>query len=158
MKIERVTANARKSAFEVVLDGAEYEVPWAGLRLKPTAEDPVVDLVADPDFGGEAFTYRLRSGREDTVHADAVLEINEDPAHLQKLFMHRLTVAAARAVKESGLGKRQLARQLGTSPSQLYRLLDPTNHGKSLGQLVALLRHTGLEVDLIVRPRTGRST
>lgn len=50
--------------------------------------------------------------------------------------MHLLTVEARDAVEESGLGKRQIARLLGTSPSQLYRLLDPTYPTKSLGQML----------------------
>jgi hypothetical protein len=54
-------------------------------------------------------------------------------------------------VEESGLSKRALARALGTSPSQFYRLIDPAYYGKSLGQLVALLELCGKEVDFVVR-------
>lgn len=105
-------------------------------------------------MGGEAFTYRLRSGAEDAIHLDAVREVALDPAYLQELFLHRLTVAALEGLEESGLGKRQVARLLGTSPSQLYRLLDTTNYNKSVGQMLALLYLVDREVRFEVRERS----
>jgi hypothetical protein len=56
-------------------------------------------------------------------------------------------------VEASGLSKRELARALGTSPTQLYRLLDPTYYGKSIGQMTALLRLVGKDVELVVSDR-----
>jgi hypothetical protein len=41
----------------------------------------------------------------------------------------------------------------GTSPAQLYRLLDPTNHTKSMRQLLSLLHLLGFDVDVEVKPR-----
>jgi len=102
----------------------------------------------------EAFTYRLRSGKEETVHLDVVLEFNRHPGYLNDLLLHRLTVEAIHALDESDLSKRELTRRLGTSASQLYRLLDPTNTAKSIGQMLALLRILGREVDFVVRPGT----
>jgi len=55
-------------------------------------------------------------------------------------------------VEDSGVSKRELARRLRTSPSQLYRLLDPTNSAKSVGQMLALLHLVGREVDVVVNP------
>ena len=51
------------------------------------------------------------------------------------------------------MSKRELIRALRTSPSQFYRLLDTTYYGKSVGQLVALLRLCGKEVEVVVRQR-----
>ena len=99
----------------------------------------------------EGFTYRLESGAEDTVHLDAVLEYNRDPGYLNELLLHGLTVETLKALEDSGLSKRELIRRLGTSPSQFYRLLDPTYYGKSVGQMLALLHLLGKEVDLVVR-------
>jgi hypothetical protein len=53
----------------------------------------------------------------------------------------------------TGLSTREVARLLGTSVSQLYRLLDPTNYNKSLRQLIALLYYLGFEVDVEVKAR-----
>jgi len=46
-----------------------------------------------------------------------------------------------------------MIRALGTSASQLYRLLDPTNRSKSVGQMIALLHVLGREVDVVVKPK-----
>lgn len=157
MKIARITDNARKKEFKIEAGGMEYLFPYAKLRLGPTSDDPVAGVYVDPDLGDEGFTYRLTSGAEDTVHLDAVREVNMDPDYLQQLLLHRLTVEARRGLEESDLGKRQIARHLRTSPSQLYRLLDPENPGKSLGQMLALLHLVGREVDLVVYPTSERA-
>ena len=101
----------------------------------------------------EGFTYRLADGAEDTIHIDAVLEYNRDPAYLNTLLLHRLTVEAQKAVESSDVSKRELIRLLGTSASQFYRLLDSTNTSKSVGQMLALLHLLGREVDVVVSPR-----
>lgn len=155
MKISEIRNNARKKSFEIKVGKKEYSFPYVKLRVVPRSEDPVAEVFPDPELGEEAFTYRLESGEEDTVHLDAVLEVNKDPDYLQDLLLHRLTIEARNGVEESGLGKRQVARQLGTSPSQLYRLLDPGNRAKSLGQMLALLHLVDREVDLVVHRKSS---
>jgi hypothetical protein len=44
-------------------------------------------------------------------------------------------------------------RRVGTSPAQLYRLLDTTNQRKSVDQMLRLLQALDCEVDLVVRAR-----
>ncbi len=155
MKITKVTENARKKAFEIEVSEKTYIFPYAKLRLEPTASDTVVEVFPDPELGEEAFTYSLESGDEDTIHLDAVLEVNKDPDYLQELLLHRLTVEALEGITESGLGKRQLARQLGTSASQLYRLLDPDNSRKSIGQMLALLHLLDRKVDFLIYSKSS---
>jgi predicted XRE-type DNA-binding protein len=109
----------------------------------------------DDEIGQEGFTYRLESGDEDTIHIDRVLEYNREPEFMRGLMAHRLTVEAISAVKASPLSKREIIRRLGTSASQFYRLLDPSNSSKSIGQLIALLSAAGREVDFVVRESRG---
>ncbi len=151
MKILGVEANNRKKSFEVQTREGTYSFPFAKLEIRPSADDPIKEVFPDEELGMEGFTYRLRSGAEDTVHVDAVLEYNRDSGYLSELLLHELTVEALKALEESGLSKRELIRRLGTSPSQFYRLLDPTYYGKSAGQMLALLHLLGKEVDLVVR-------
>lgn len=151
MKIVEVKTNNRKRVFEVLTAKGEYSFPFAKLGVQPTRTDRVREVYPDLEAGGEAFTYSLESGLEDTVHLDVVLEYNQDPALLNDLLLYRLTVEAREAVEESGLSKREMIRRLRTSASQFYRLLDQTYYGKSVGQLLALLRVLGKEVDLVVR-------
>lgn len=158
MKIKSVRANNHKRAFEIGTRRGALPFPYAKLRIRPRKSDPVVEAFADDELGKEAFTYRLESGDEDTIHLDAVLEYNRDPAYLMEMAVYRLTVEVQRAVENSGLSKRELIRRLGTSPSQFYRLLDPTYRGKSVGQLLALLHLVGCDVDVVERsmPAPGR--
>lgn len=153
MKILSVQSDARKKSFSVRTRRAVYPFPYAKLRVTPTSEDPVTEAFPDPELGNEGFTYRLKSGAEDTIHLDAVLDFNQDADYLRGLLLHRLTVEAQEGFEESGLGIRQLSRQLGTSPSQVYRLLDTTNHKKSVGQMLALLHMLDRHVEVVVTPR-----
>jgi hypothetical protein len=154
VKIQSVDANNRKKCFEVHTRTAEYTFPYALLPAPPSGSNRVTEAFPDPDLGKEGFTYRLADGTEETVHVDAVLEYNEDPSYLNELLLHRLTVEALNAMETTGLGKREVARALGTSAAQLYRLLDPTNHGKSIGQMLALLHVLGRRVDVVVIPKS----
>ena len=155
MKISDITSNARKKEFEIRVGEEKYRFPFAKLRLVPTSDNPVVEVFADPELGREAFTYQLESGEEDTIHLDAVFEVNMDPNYLRDLLLHRLSVEAKKGLEESGLGKRQVARHLGTSPAQLYRLLDPENRGKNLGQILYVLHLVDRRVELIVSPKSS---
>lgn len=156
MKVLEVSTNKRKRSFAIRTAERAYVFPFAKLSLPPTRDDPIEEVFVDPDIASEGFTYRLRSGVGDTIHLDTVRELALDPDLLQELFLYELTVAARCGLEESGLGKRQAARLLGTSPSQLYRLLDPTNSSKSVGQMLALLRLVGRDVRVEVVEREGR--
>lgn len=157
MKITAVQPNNRKHRFEVTADGDTYVFPYAKADPSPTSTDELVEAGPDPELGDEAFTYRLASGVEGSIHIDAVLEYNEDPSTMADLTMYRLTLQARERYEESGLSAREVARALHTSTSQLYRLLDPTNCTKSLHQLLALLNHLGYDVELALTKRTPRA-
>ncbi len=151
MKILEVTTNNRKRAFEVRTRKDTFTFPYAKLDIEPSRDNPICEVFPDPEAGYEAFTCVLESGDEDSVHLDAVLEYNRDPRIMSELLLHKLTVEALKAIEESRLSRRELIRRLGTSPSQFYRLLDPTCYGKSVGQMVALLHLLGRRVELVVR-------
>lgn len=153
MKIKSVRHNNRRREFEVETRRGSYTFPYSRLEVKPVRENPIVGAEVDPELGNEGFTYKLSSGAEGSVHLDSVLEFNEDPAYLTDLLLYKLTVEARRCVDKDPTGTRELARRLGTSASQLYRLLDPTNYRKSVRQMLELLHALDCEVDFIVRKR-----
>jgi len=157
MKILGVTANNRRHLFEVRTRRQTLDFPYAKTDPRPAPGDPIVEVYVDPELGREAFTYRLASGAEGSVHIDSVLEYNEDPSYLADLTLYRLSQQARERFDASGLSAREVARQLGTSPTQLYRLLDPTNYTKSLRQLLGLLYLLGCEVDVAVTERSPRA-
>lgn len=158
MTIDSVVFNNHKSEFEIGSAGRRFAFPFAKLRVRPSPGDTITKAFVDDELGREAFTYCLESGAQDSVHLDTVLEFNQDPDFFGDLIMYKLTVEALKAIKQSGLGKRQIARQIGTSPSQLYRLLDTNNRSKSLGQLLFLLHLTNKQVQLVVSDKSVTDT
>jgi hypothetical protein len=159
MKIRGVEANGRKRAFEVRTAKTTFVFPFSKADPTPSGADPVVEVAPDPELGNEGFTYRLRSGREGSIHLDSVLEVNEEPQYMVDLLMYELSRTAKTKLEQSGLTAREVATELGTSPAQLYRLLDPTNYTKSFRQLVILLSLLGCDVSVQVsrRPSSRRA-
>lgn len=156
MKIDAVRANNHRAAFEVRVDEQALAIPYAHVETSPSREDPVVRLFVDEELGSEGFTYVLRSGAEGSVHIDDVLEYNQDPNYMRELLLYRLTLEAQRCVEESRLSKREIIRRLDTSPSQFYRLLDPTNTTKTVDRLLELFASLDCEVEVSVRQPTPR--
>jgi len=132
-----------------------YSFPYVKATPAPAADDPVTSVTVDKDLGGEGFEYELSSGKKGTVHMEQVLEYNQDPNYLRDLLLYRLTLEAQKRVAGSPLAKREIIRRLGTSATQLYRLLDQTNYQKSVDQLVSLLQVLDYEVDLVVRAKSA---
>jgi hypothetical protein len=153
MKVRKVAANTRRKIVEVITARATFVYPFARLKPRPSAHDPIDDVRVDRELASEAFTFTLASGREGTVHIEQVLDYNKDPDHLRDRLLYSLTLEAQRRVEKSPLSRREIIRRLGTSPAQFYRLLDQTNYSKSVDQLVALLQALDCDVELIVRAR-----
>lgn len=153
MKILEVTANNRKRLFEVRTRRATYPFPYLKSDPSPSVTDRLREVYVDPDLTREGFTYSLESGAEGSVHIDAVLEYNEDPSYMADLKLYELTTEAGKRFESSGLSVREVARRLDTSPTQLYRLLDPTNYAKSGRQLLSLLYVLGYDVELEIKDR-----
>src|SRR5215831_7044723 len=129
-----------------------YVLLWT---RSPTSDDPVTWVYVDKELVGEGFTYELQSVKTGTVHAEQVLEYNRDPNYLRDLMLYKLTIEAQRRIADSPLSKREIIRRLGTSATQLYRLLDQTNYKKSLDPLVSLLQLLECDVDLVVRAKSA---
>jgi hypothetical protein len=154
-KIRSVKSNNRRKAFEVNVHSGKLLFPYAKAEPAPSSEDPPAEVVLDAELGREAFLYTLESGAEGTIHVDQVLEYNQDPGYMRDLLLYKLTAEAISRVEESELSRREIIRRLGTSATQFYRLLDPTNYRKSVDQLLRLLHVLDCEVDLIVRDRSA---
>jgi hypothetical protein len=148
-------SNNKRKGFEASASGKTYVFPYVKAKPSPTSDDPIIRVYVDKELGGEGFTYELQSGKTGTVHIEQVLEYNRDPNYLRDLMLYKLTVEAQRRIAESPLSKREVIRRLGTSATQLYRLLDQTNYKKSLDQLVSLLQLLECDVDLVVRAKSA---
>ena len=134
---------------------SELWYPYARLHDPPRGTPTVVSVSVDPEQAREGFTYRLASGQEGAVHVEQVLEYNQDPAYLRDLLLYKLTLEAQKRIAASRLSRREIIRRLGTSASQLYRLLDQTNSRKSVDRMLALLHVLDCEVELVVRSKSA---
>jgi hypothetical protein len=139
VNLESVRANNHRHAFEMETSRGLLSFPYAKADPAPTRQDPVAEVWVDEELGSEAATYRLTSGAEGSVHVEQALEYNRDPAYMRDLLLYRLTLEAEKRIAESQVSRREIIRRLGTSPSQLYRLLDPTNRRKTIDAMVQLL-------------------
>jgi hypothetical protein len=155
MKIRSVKHNNHRKVFIVRIYRGSLSFPYAKAEPPPTASDAIREVYIDKEIGREGFTYVLESGREGTIHVDQVLEYNRDPAYMRNLLLYQLTVAALERIEESPLSKREIIRRLGTSPAQLYRLLDTTNYRKSIDKLLLLLYVLDCDVDCVVRAKSA---
>jgi len=155
MKIRSVKANNKKKLFEVKVAAKNYSFPYAKAKPVPMPQDPIMRIFVDKELGREALTYELESGKTGTVHIEQVLEYNQDPNYLRDLLLYKLTLEAQKRIATSPLAKREIVRRLGTSATQLYRLLDQTNYEKSVDQLVSLLQILDCDVDLVVRAKSA---
>lgn len=154
MKIRAIEFNNRKKSFEVATDSDTFVFPYAKADPAPASGDPVTEVRVDEELAREGFVFTVESGRETTVHLEQVLEYNQHPTYLRDLLLYQLTLEAQRRVSATALSKREIIRRLGTSATQLYRLLDQSNYRKSVDQILNLLHVLGCEVDLVVRDRT----
>lgn len=147
MKIKAVHVDNRKKRFTILTSKGELHLPFVKLPAVPSSRDPIAKIYVDDELGKEAVTYFLRSGREETVHVDVFLDFNRDPTFLKQIFLFKLTDRAQRELKESKISKNEICRRLGTSPSQLARLLDQTNQKKSIDKMLELLAVLGVVVE-----------
>src|SRR3989338_4665891 len=143
MKIKSVKINNRKKTLEIETQKGCFGLPFSRLELKPSFKDKIMKIYVDKELDDRAITYILESGKEDSIHLDAFLDYNKDPDFLRDITLHKLTIVAIKCLNTSNLSKHEVIRRLKTSPSQLYRLLDPTNYKKSTDEMLRLLSEIG---------------
>ncbi len=144
MKIEKASFSNKKRLFTIVTDeGKTFTLPYARLSEASKGGVQIVNAYVDIELGCEAITYSTNTGAEDSVHLDTFLDFNSDPEFVSNVFLYNLTLRALEALEGAGLSIREIARRLGTSPSQVYRLIDTTNYSKSIDNMVRLLAVLG---------------
>lgn len=136
--------------FEIVREGLLL-TPWRGGALcmpakrmdpRPTARNPIVGADWDPDIGHNGVAYRLRNGRVGMVVWDQALDANSDPEYVATMQVHRARASAVMLLRKhtEGMSVRQIAKRLGTSTSQVQRMLA----GEPKASLDAIIRALGL--------------
>ena len=147
-KIRDAQANNRTKKITINTAKGKMALPYSKLPIVPSTGNRILKVYVDNELDKRAITYELEDGHFDSVPLDAFLDFNKDPEYLREIELHRLTVLANKAVKSSGMSKREICRKMNTSLSQLSRILDPTNYSKTFDQLLKLFAVLGIEVKI----------
>lgn len=151
MKISSAVAHSKKRCFLITIKGKTYEFPYSYLNYKPSSKNPILEVGPDKEVGSEAFFYRLKNGKGDSILAEQVLHYNKDPEVIRKQLLYKLSCQAQELIAHRNITKRGVARQLSMQPAQLYRLLDQSFYGKTIDQMVRLFASLGEDVTITVK-------
>ena len=134
-KFKRVTFNNRKRTFHLeYTSGLKIDCPYAALSIK----GKITEAAPDPECGRHAFYFAVDNGERDYVPYDQPLHIANVPEYAKEQALYEMTKTINEFIRKEGISKRELARRLGTSTSQLARLLDITNYKKELSRLIEI--------------------
>lgn len=134
-KFKKVELDNRKRVFYLqYTSGLKMECPYSALGIR----GKVIEAGPDSETGRHSFYFTLENGRKEFVPFDQPLYIVQNPEYVKEQTLYEVTKQLHEFIKESKVSKRELARRLGTSLSQLSRLLDATNYKKGLSRLIEL--------------------
>lgn len=134
-KFKMVEHDNKKKVFRLeYTSGLKIECPYSALGIKHA----VVEATPDKESGRHSFYFVLENGETEYVPFDQPLHIVQNPEYVREQTLYEVTKQLNEFLKKSNVSKRELARRLGTSLSQLARLLDTTNYKKELSRLIEL--------------------
>lgn len=134
-KFKKAVFDNKKKVFHLEYNsGLKIDCPYSALGI----HDQVVESGPDPEVGFHSFYFKLGNGHIDYVVNDQPLYIVQHPDYVKQMTLFEMTKQLNKFIKESKTPKRALARRLGTSMSQLSRLLDTTNYKKDLSRLIEI--------------------
>ena len=112
----------------------KLDCPYSALGIR----NKVVEAGPDSEVGGHSFYFVLDNGKKDYVPYDQPLHIVQNPEYVKEQALYEDTRQLNEFIEKAGISKRELARRLGTSMSQLFRLLDAPNYKKELSRLIEI--------------------
>lgn len=134
-KFKKVELDNKKRVFHLqYTSGLKVECPYSTLGIK----GKVIEAAPDVEVGQHSFYFILENGKKEFVPFDQPLHIVQNPEYVKQNTLYEVTKQINEFVERGKVSKRELARRLGTSLSQLSRLLDTTNYKKELSRLIEL--------------------
>lgn len=134
-KFKKVTFDNKKRIFHLeYTSGLKVDCPYSSLGIR----EKVTGAAPDAEVGEHSFYFVLESGKKDYVPYDQPLHIVQNPEYAKEQTLYQMTKAINEFLRKEKVPKRELARRLGTSMSQLARLLDTTNYKKELSRLIEI--------------------
>lgn len=126
--------NKKKVFYLEYTSGLVLECPYSALGIR----HKVVEARPDAEVGKHSFYFVLDNGEKDYVPYDQPLHVVQHPEYVKEQTLYEVTKQLNEFIKKAKISKRELARRLQTSMSQLLRLLDTTNYKKELVRLIEL--------------------
>lgn len=134
-RFKKVCLDNKKRVFHLeYASGLKIECPYSALRIR----GKVVEAAPDDEAGRHSFYFVLDNGKKDFVPFDQPLHIVQNPEYMKQRTLYEVTKQLNEFIQREKVSKRELCRRLGTSLSQLSRLLDTTNYKKELSRLIEL--------------------
>lgn len=134
-KFKKVEHDNKKRLFHLeYASGLKLDCPYSALGIR----NKVIEAGPDREVGGHSFYFTLHDGKKEYVPYDQPLHIVQNPEYVRQRTLYEVTKRLNRFIEEAKIPKRELARRLSTSLSQLARLLDTTNYNKELSRLIEL--------------------
>src|SRR3990167_7141390 len=134
-KFKKAVFYNKKKVFHLEYNsGLKIDCPYSALGV----HDTVIESGPDPEVGFHSFYFKLENGKIDYVVNDQPLHIVQNPDYVKHMTLFEMTKQLNILIKETKTPKRELARRLRTSMSQLLRLLDTTNYKKELSRLIEI--------------------
>ncbi|MBI4211051.1 MAG: helix-turn-helix transcriptional regulator [Deltaproteobacteria bacterium] len=126
--------NKKKVFYLEYSSGLKLECPYSALSV----ENKIVDSGPDEETGHHSFYFVTDQGKKEFVPFDQPLHIAQHPEYVKQQTLYHVTKQVNKMLQASSISKRELARRLGTSLSQVSRLLDTTNEKKELSRLIEI--------------------
>lgn len=134
-RFSKVAFDNKKRVFHLkYTSGLEVECPYSALDIR----DKVMQAAPDTEVGRHSFYFVLDNGKKKFVPFDQPLHIVQNPEYVRQRALYEVTKRLNEFIERENVSKRELARRLGTSLSQLLRLLDTTNYKKEFSRLIEL--------------------
>lgn len=134
-KFKTVNYDNKKKVFHLeYTSGLKVDCPYSALGIKKS----IVEAAPDKEAGRHSFYFDPENGQREFVPYDQPLHVVQHPTYVREQTLYEVTKQLNTLIKKSKISKREFARRLGTSLSQLSRLLDTTNYNKELSRLIEL--------------------
>lgn len=141
-KFKLVRFNNKKKVFHLTYtSGLEIECPYSALSI----DKNIIDAGPDKEVGNHCFYFVLEDGEKDYITFDQPLYIIRHPDYVREEVLYNLTLELQKIIALKKIPKRELARRLNTSVTQVNRLLDQTNYKKDLSRLIEIATIIGYE-------------
>ena len=99
----------------------------------------------DKEVGNHCFYFVLEDGYTGYVPFDQPLYIIRHPDYVREEVLYEVTKELQDIIALKKISKREIARRLETSVTQVNRLLDQTNYNKDLSRLIEIATIIGYE-------------